>query len=113
MAFRVGQKVVCVDDDPKNHGNWTAPTDLETLHGLTRGHVYTVQKIGSYRGAACVWIAEIQRPTPDTCKQFGEAGFSSRRFRPVVEKSTDSGMAILREILDRETIKDRAPIRAQ
>lgn len=100
MAFRVGQKVVCVDGTPDYY-------DPEpSINPVTNG-IYTVANVYVVDGDTMLELIEVPHPESD---EF-YAGFAVEFFRPVVEKSTDTGMAILREILDRETIKDRAPVR--
>lgn len=100
MAFRVGQKVMCVDDKSR-----LGRPHLEA-DGITRiifGNVYKVSGSTTRDGFAAVHLVGIKRP-------YGQAYYADR-FRPVAEKSTDTGMAVLREILDRETVKDREPVR--
>jgi len=70
MAFRVGQKVVCVDANPRN-GH---------VSNLTEGAVYTVRAFGpSKDGSPGISLDEIYHPFP----------FYQDRFRPVVERKTD------------------------
>ena len=76
--FWVGQKVVCVDDVPVIHHKVRTG-----MHGLTRGNVYTVRKIGKYDHSSLgeyigVWLTEIVRPAPDT-------PFDYVRFRPATD----------------------------
>lgn len=71
--FRVGQKVVCVDDSrPRGY----------SLSGLTRGEVYVVARIGTspWCGRPALWL--VEKPEHDV-------GFWRQRFRPLVEKATD------------------------
>lgn len=105
MAFRVGQKVVCVNVTG-HFGTWHPVGDLGAL---TLNAIYTVKSVGIYRECPTVWLEEIVREI--RMVDFGEPGYSILRFRPLIEKSTDAGMAILREILDRET--DKPPVKAQ
>lgn len=103
MAFHVGQKVVCVDDakHPEFHlPGWMYYGDLD---GLTKGRIYTVRSVYNdpYSHRLCISLEEINRKAmfsndPD---YHHSDGFWSGRFRPVVEKSTDTGMAILRKLL--------------
>lgn len=90
--FWIGQKVVCINAWMNFH--------------LKEGTVYTVtgkRTVNSYPGLLLAEVAHYNRNLP----------FDTWRFRPLVEKSTDTGFAILREILDRETITDksRAPVK--
>lgn len=98
MMFRIGQKVERVGgkDKPEDLGR-TPPLHVT----VTVSNVYTAAN-----GISMIEIAEF--PFPDSDRNY--AGFCANYFRPVVEKSTDAGMAILKEILERETVKDRAPV---
>ena len=100
MTFRIGQKVVCVDDRPQEGASWDVPPQ--------KGAVYTVQWVGFHRyehflEALCVYLCEINRPSG--------LPFFATRFRPIVERKTETGMAILREILDRESHQDKPPVK--
>jgi len=81
MAFRVGQKVVCVDDS-----DWVASL-LNMPNRPVRGRVYTVR--GLYENA--IYLEEISNPPQARWKNgdVAEACFFARRFRPVVERKTD------------------------
>lgn len=104
MAFRVGQKVVCVD----------AKYDriISAVIGWMTGQKwpvkdreYTVVRCGFtiVDGIIGVELAEIKN------FEFLYRGYRATRFRPIVEKTTD--ISVFTEILDRETIKDDKPIR--
>lgn len=91
MTFHVGQKVVCVDDDN--------PCSCGCSIGIKSGNVYTVT--AAFEGTAWggarkqkVFVAE------DTPRIGWENGYLASRFRPVIERKTDAGMAILREVAD-------------
>lgn len=105
MAFRVGQKVVCVDDAP--------PRFCDKLHmpnWLTKGAQYTIRKSCPEFG---VHLFEVVNPIADFFEKRGEGHWDPARFRPLIEKKTETGMAILQEILDRESIEDRKPARVR
>ena len=107
MTFRVGQKVVCVDDSVSGR------TGLPT--GLVKGAIYTVRGFSWHPTVSPpygVLIEEISFPDHRT-SVGDEAGFHHARFRPVQERKTETGMAILREILDRESYQDRVPERVR
>lgn len=70
MAFHVGQKVVCVDDEPR----FPWPTSR-----VKRGKVYTVTHI--FSDWLSVEVAEAEA--------WGKTGFWRDRFRPIVETKTD------------------------
>lgn len=85
MAFRVGQKVVCVDD---------GPSILGRLTGLVTGAVYTVTAVGlthpiDAQRLPCIEIAERDSPN----------AFWAHRFRPIVERKTD--ISIFTAMLDK------------
>lgn len=95
--FRVGQKVVCVNDENLPYLALRGPDFfIQGLHGLTRGAVYTVREVYSapYCATHLVKLEEITRPAADD-------GYSVARFRPVVEPGTEKGMSILRNILNK------------
>lgn len=85
MAFRVGQKVVCVAEPI---------SDPRCVHPIfQKGSVYTVSLIEEYEGEAFITVAELH-PTV-TGQACG--------FRPIVERKTDISFAheILRSVSDR------------
>lgn len=96
--FRVGQKVVCVDASPGRH---------TFIRYLKRGAIYTIRGIDTESGQYGVWLQEVILPVIAPWKL--EMSFMPTRFRPIVEKSTDTGMAVLREILDRESFDEKTP----
>lgn len=102
--FRVGQKVVCVDDES---GKYLVPGVRyhRNMHGLKAGEIYTVAELYIKRdnGRECVRLAEIVRP----CKAANgiEArGYDAARFRPVQE----TGMQMLRALLKSKPVKEVA-----
>jgi len=93
--FHVGQKVVCVDVSRRQGASQCY---------LVKGNIYTISFIGELRdGETAVCVEED--PNPPVIPGFGD--WLASRFRPLVSKSTETGMAVLREILDRETVKPR------
>jgi hypothetical protein len=106
MAFRVGQKVVCVDDRCDDNG-WS-------WQWLTRGQVYTIKSFAiTFNGNPGVHLVEVVRDNRD-------AAFRQSRFRPVVDIS--DLQAIVREQLlgkprhiapdkfDKQRIHSAAPV---
>jgi len=83
MAFRVGQKVVCIKESSLHR-------TLCPVNNPVVGQVYTIRRIATYPGYGTgIWLNEIvNQPTPTA---FGilEKGFYIERFRPVVERKTD------------------------
>ncbi len=103
MGFRAGQQVVCVDAAPNRH----VPVGYRTK--LEKGAVYTVLRaVVCSDGFPAVLLVEVQpSQVPGWPRDWFE-GFRPERFRPVVkpkrEASTETGMTLLREIAERETI---------
>lgn len=93
--FRVGQKIVCVDD--QCHG-WTAygSKPRGDLHGLKAGEVYTIRAIiPEHDTGLSIVLEEIRRPvTPGV---WHLEGYNPSRFRPVAEKPT--AMDVIRSIV--------------
>jgi hypothetical protein len=93
MTFHVGQKVVCVNDTP--------PTEGRELQ-IRKDAIYTV--------AACFehwtreWGVQLCELTPT-----GGPGWHVWRFRPVIERKTDSGVAILKKIA--RDVTERKPVK--
>lgn len=93
--FRIGQKVVCVDDNfSGGYGDEIAPK---------KGEIYTIRWLGYDEDSVCrlVEIRNKRRPyVVNGTITVSENAFFTRRFRPVVEKSNDAGMAILKKLLE-------------
>lgn len=112
MNFRVGQKVVCVDTNLPCYGQPFIDADGRTkisngdIGNLVSGAIYTIQAIIPNTAYACLVLAEINRGRK-------EPGYRATRFRSLIEKTTETGMAILREILDRETVSDKPGVPAK
>ena len=91
MAFRIGQRVVCVDATPY-------PWDETGVHPV-KGAIYTVAETYCIEGEAVhlnfleLWWEESEDWYP---------GFSATRFRPVTEQKRETSISIFKEILDRE-----------
>lgn len=107
MAFRVGQKVVLIKDVWKDHLWMLIPN--RPILGVT----YTVRSCGiSSSSGPRLLLEEISNPDGPWRCSIKEGSFPEQRFRPLIEKSTDTGMAILREILDRESYVIKTPAKA-
>lgn len=74
MTFHVGQKVVCVDDKPRD--DWR-PTFLK------KGSIYTITWVYCVPAGSGVLLYEVENPYPD------RLGWYSDRFRPIEERKTD------------------------
>lgn len=103
MAFRVGQKVVCVD--------------ASGARELTKGGIYTFIRCCTddrHLGGGCdgVLVAEAA-PIPVARGKAPYCSFVPTRFRPLVERksSTGTGFTILDDIRKRETVEDIAPVK--
>lgn len=86
--FRVGQKVVCVDD---GWANWQL-ADMRSagISSPIKGEIYTVRAVETLQGEAHVWLAEIVNPIVDYSDVGqNEQGWAPELFRPVVERKTD------------------------
>lgn len=83
MTFRVGQKVVCVDDD------FYDPGLCEPLHLPCKGSVYTLRDPFSADGWTWWRLVEITNSPVNVKYGMIEPCFSPRHFRPVTETKTD------------------------
>lgn len=107
MAFRVGQKVVCVDG--AFHPRWSA--DPATPHLPRQGAIYTVRAVlrWDFRGYhdTGVLLDEIINPVERWDDgEIGEHPFWAERFRPIVDRKREYDISIFHEILR----KSSAPI---
>lgn len=101
MTFRVGQKVVCVNDDVDAFIIPTVSYADCTLDGLTKGEIYTIKGVIWCRLHQhwSVTLEEIDRGINEVVLESGakyreEGKYAAARFRPVQEQ----GMSILRAI---------------
>lgn len=83
MAFRVGQKVVCVDAAEPDLSK-LRPAKIWRSIGLVQGAVYTVAAVGLTHShdpdaLPCIQIVELK----------ADHAIWAHRFRPVVERKTD------------------------
>jgi hypothetical protein len=83
MNFHVGQKVVCVDDNPHYPQlPWTPPQ---------KGAVYTITSLFVERRLLCVTLAELQNKNP-VGRDFG---YVAHRFRPLRVTNIDVFLKML------------------
>lgn len=75
--FRVGQRVVCVDNKNKPGHSWVYNDSP------TQGAVYTIVRITMECGYESLILAEHERHP-----RSKYAGYDARRFRPIVERKT-------------------------
>lgn len=86
MTFRVGQKVVCVDDEfvAVCRGRATLPR---------RGKTYTVRNVFTYSQWTAIRLVEIKNKAVafynDDTGETVEAAFPTWRFRPAVEPKAE------------------------
>ncbi|MCJ8053835.1 hypothetical protein GB928_018420 [Shinella curvata] len=104
--FRIGQKVVLVDDSVRV-GDGIVPKARATRLGAkypVKGCVYTVRDVRTttISGEICLLLVELDNSHFVAAHGFKfEPGFSAWRFRPAVERGTDLGMSILRSLLNK------------
>ena len=96
MAFRIGQKVVCVDNSADVGRSWH-PGERPIID-----EIYTVERIGYSHGLLCAQLAELPRTCPE------HKWFRQTRFRPAVERKTD--ISIFTKMLTSETTKSLVKI---
>lgn len=96
MTFRVGQKVVCVNNKARVHlgRDWviSQPPVLEA--------VYTIADLAFEGDENTLILEELSRPATSPWR-----GYAAWRFRPIVERKTDIGFA--HEILRKVSRTDR------
>src|SRR5882757_7735306 len=99
MAFRIGQPVVCIDDDPRCR---FLPADFPIknfngeLNGLKRGEIYTVRGHEDYYGEPTILLEEIFRSAPHEKRHAN--GYHIKRFRPVTDISIFTAMLKTKKI---------------
>jgi len=112
--FRIGQKVVCVRNFPV--GQEVRYSTGARSNKIQIGSVYTIREVDTravhLHGVACVRLVEVVNDVQQTTVGPWERGYPATSFRPVVERGSETGMAILREILERESHQDRVSARA-
>jgi hypothetical protein len=98
--FRIGQKVVCVNDSPPPPGTLIYYSG-SVNHELVKGRIYTVTKTGlkhplDLTSSPCICLAECKSPW----------GYWQTRFRPLVEKETDISdlKALLNPVQEKENV---------
>lgn len=107
--FRVGQKVVAIKRELSDYEKKSKQLALK--NGVSfpeHGTVYTVRAVFTTRrddGLEVVAIHLVEIKNDPHMKfntgRIGEIGFDATCFRPVVERGTEKGMSILRDILNK------------
>ncbi len=82
--FRVGQKVICVDDD--NFVNYPRLAYLTNNLYPRKGSLYTIR---GFSRAGYIYLNEIRGKPHHWIDGFYEGGWFPSRFRPIVERKTD------------------------
>lgn len=110
MAFRIGQKVAY---DAKAEVTRKKRGNIDWPGTVTSGTVLTIREIDTryLRSYGVVGLRFNELSFPPKLCAWGpvEPAFPADRFRPIIERKTEIGMAILREILDRESHEDSVP----
>ncbi len=95
--FRVGQKVVCIDDRYDAYRAYLIGA-CRVQSGdpyVKRGTIYTIREIGCVHHCApsllCVRVVELKTDDEDS-------PLAAARFRPVVERKTD--ISVFQHLLD-------------
>lgn len=101
MSFRIGEKVVCIDDSMRvcyRKSGWFERwrSWIKLAHNLNRGDIYTICGFQTYQGTSgdsvvCVLVAEAWH------FEFREIGFPAFQFRKLVTRKTD--IAIFNKLL--------------
>ena len=73
---KVGDKVVCVDDD------WTHPNWKFVPNRPVKNNIYTIREIFSYAGIVMLRLNEMSNPSHEWFHGLYETGFDINRFRP-------------------------------
>lgn len=81
--FRVGMKVVCVDDETHDRYQTPGYYSVGELDGLLKGEVYTVADVCPEHGVPNIKLQEIVRRKIEGARYF--SGFAPERFRPLIE----------------------------
>jgi hypothetical protein len=105
--FRIGMKVVCVNDEWKDANGIEIP-GIYLVHMPIKNCVYTIRGIVPnlfLDGSAGLTFKEIALITGPNIS--GGEEYSARCFRPVIEKKTDISIftRILDDVSKRETVK--------
>lgn len=93
--FYPGQKVVCVVAIGTNE---CAP-GCKHLPNIKKGEVHTVAEVftSTFRKMQGLSLVGLEDP---------DAGYAARCFRPLTERSTETGMSILRKIAEGQPVQE-------
>lgn len=103
MTFKVGQQVVCIADYAESAKHWR-------VHCPVKDQIYTVRNLEFRSHTPSLRLREIVNKERNHWTAIGlvycEPSFASECFRPLMERSTETGMAILRSLLTPERVRD-------
>lgn len=107
MTFSVGQKVVYIGGE-RVLNEW-GPTKT----GLRKGQVCTIREVDAryirYFGCVGIRVDEDIQPLVAWAGGLIEPADLAIRFRPVIGRKTDTGMAVLRKLLNTKQHADLLP----
>ncbi len=92
--FRIGQRIICVDDRFVGENRVFDPTFTVRCPNLPlKGHVYTVRGFvvpyDGYSGTPGILLEEISNPPCPYFEGTFEPSFFPSHFRPLTERTTD------------------------
>lgn len=102
MTFRVGQKVVAVNNAPSAPGlRW------DDDERLTAGETYTVTSVHVHMGNLVLWLAEIQRNECAVRVHGPLVGYGAWRFRPLIDttKQVEAIKSLIKPIFEGKTVE--------
>ena len=77
--FKIGQKVICIDNTPRDN----RPLTIEVLSKIKVGETYTIKSIFESVNPGQYSIALEETSTPYSAKLGHEMGYKADRFRPL------------------------------
>jgi len=92
MSYKVGQKVVCVDDSAGK---------ITGLKELIKGEIYTIRELFMHRGNCVLRLEEIILPQTPLGNEYA---YSIARFRPLDHEFADKIEAMIKKSLKTEEL---------
>lgn len=83
MSFHVGQKVVCINDKPREPNTRWFGGEAPVV-----GQTYTIKRVYVFNGCPSVWLEEVARHQRSLAIHGTDVGYGAYRFRPVIERKT-------------------------
>lgn len=101
--FRLGQKVVCINDSADDFSGSTAKILDRSSFPLIKGEIYTVSEILYHEKSShyAIMVAEIPKREPflvayeDSYYYVSDGGYHQDRFRPLKETKIDIFLGML------------------